>query len=50
VGSDWFSQNIMLANSVSGAGRRGKERKGVEFLGGNKALAYEASARCRQGT
>ena len=48
--SDWFSENIMLANSVSGARRRGKDRKGVEFLQGNKAQAHEATARCRQGT
>jgi len=49
VGSDWFSKNIMLANSVIGV-RRGKDRKGVEFLQGNKAQAYEATVRCRQRT
>jgi hypothetical protein len=31
VGSDWLSENMMLASSVSGACRRGKEREEVEL-------------------
>jgi hypothetical protein len=50
VGSDWFSENSVLANSVSGARRREKDKKQVEFLQGNKAQAHEDAARCRQGT
>ena len=32
MGSDWLSEHVMLASSVSGAGRRGKERKKVYLL------------------
>jgi hypothetical protein len=33
VGSDGFSENVILANRVSGASRKGKKRK-LNCLGG----------------
>jgi len=34
VGGDWFSENMMLANGVSGALRRGQGGKKSSCLGG----------------
>jgi len=41
VGSDWFAENVMLANKISDVRRRGKEKKQADLP--RSALRYNGS-------